>query len=352
MANTNGRGQVFDLLQNRILTHYEAAQKIRRGEMPRPRTAIVYPTYICNQRCKWCEYADDNEQIRAVMSDDQLRQLMWDLQNLGVQGVEFCGGGEPTLHPLLPELVREMHARGMSTGVLTNGTKLSGELATALVDCGSYVRVGFDSANAETYNRVKRPKSPEATFDSVCQNIANMLALRKARGTKIRISMKVVLSSENYTEVEGCVQLAIELGVDSIQFKAARLCDTELDTEQSAWVTQEMARLRDLYPRMPIVGGVDKLNMHKPCWLTPLQIMIDTLGDAFLCCYYRHRKDRHCFGNVFTDGLENVWYSERHWEAIRSIEPHECNLLDCRFVHYNRLMETFLVENEGQFEFI
>lgn len=322
------------------------------GEMPAPRTAIVYPTYVCNQNCLWCEYAADNRDIREVMSSENLRKLIWDLRDLGVRGVEFCGGGEPTLHSALPELIRDMKAEGVSSGLLTNGTRLKGELAEAVVDCSSYARIGFDGADAETMDRLKRPKTKEAGFDAVCENVADLVARRNARGTGLLVSMKVILIADNYTQVEDCVKLALELGVDSIQFKAARLCDAELNAEQAESVGRQMAEARDRYPQIPIVGGVDKLNITTKCWLTPIQVMVDALGDVFLCCYYRHRKDTHRFGNVFQEPLRDIWYSQRHWDAIKGIKPAECNLLDCRFANYNRIMNLLMKEHDAQFEFI
>ena len=162
----------------------------------------------------------------------------------------------------------------------------------------------------------------------------------------------MVLDATNYGELEECVRLAIDLGVDSIQFKAARMCDTELSAEEAAAVQGELTRVRERYPELPVVGGVEKLNMTRKCWLTPLQIMIDALGDVFLCCYYLHRRESHGIGNAFTESLRDIWYSERHWEAIRGIDPRECNNLDCRFVRYNDIMSQLLVESDGQFEFI
>ena len=344
--------EVFKLLENRILTHYPAAAALLEGKMPAPRTAIVYPTYVCNQNCLWCEYAADNAEHHSMMPNDNLRKLIWDLYDLGVRGTEFCGGGEPTLHPMLAELIFDMKQKGMSSGLLTNGSRLKGDLAEAVVDCSSYVRVGFDGSNTETFNRVKRPRSPEASFEGVCENVRNLVALRAESNGKVLISIKVILSGDNYNEVESCVELAMRLGVDSIQFKAARLCDNELSPEQVVTVKSEMARVRSLYPEMAIVGGVDKLSMTKPCWLTPIQIMVDALGDVFLCCYYRHRKKTHCFGNAFTQPLTDIWYGQRHWDAIAGIKPIECNLLDCRFVHYNRIMSLLLKEHDAQFEFI
>ena len=52
--------EVFDTLQTRILTHWHEAREILERKMPAPRTAIVYPTYVCNQDCLWCEYNAEN----------------------------------------------------------------------------------------------------------------------------------------------------------------------------------------------------------------------------------------------------------------------------------------------------
>ncbi|MCP4639181.1 MAG: hypothetical protein GY851_02040, partial [bacterium] len=158
--------------------------------------------------------------------------------------------------------------------------------------------------------------------------------------------------TSNCDEVEDCVRLAADLGVDSVQFKAARLCDTELLGEEAQRVEAVLADVRERYPDIPVVGSVAKLNMARKCWLTPLQIMVDALGDVFLCCYYIHRKGSHGIGNAFARPLRDVWYSERHWEAIRGIHPPECNNLDCRFVRYNDILSELLIDTEGQFEFI
>lgn len=344
--------EVFDFLQHRILTHVPQATQILKREMPAPRTAIVYPTYVCNQDCVWCEYNAENTQHHAVMKNEEFRKVIDDLATLGVQGIEFCGGGEPTLHPILPEVVRDLQRRKIGVGLLTNGTKLFGELAEALVDHASYVRIGFDGGTEETVHRVKRPKTPGARFDAVCRNFRNLVDMRNARRTKCLISMKVVINQENMQEIEDCVRLALELGADSVQFKPARLCSTELTPDQAEAMNDVIAECRARYPELTIVGGMDKLNMTTQCWLTPLQVTIDTLGEVFLCCYYRHRKERHSIGNCFESDLSELWYAQTHWDKIDAIRPHECNNLDCRFVRYNQILTDLMIDNDAQFEFI
>ena len=353
VGNLTSRKQTFELLGTRILTFYSEARDILQRKMPKPRLGIVYPTYVCNQDCLWCEYASENSQNTGIMDAEKFHHLLEDLANLGVEGIEFCGGGEPTLHPNLDnEITYLKRTRGVSVGLITNGTRLRGKLAEAVVECCSYVRVGMDAGTAATFNRVKRPKALSARFDAVCDNVSKVVALRNGSESKLRVSLKVVVDQNNYTELQSCVELAAQLGVDSIQFKAARLVDTELVGDQGAAVTSELARLRALYPAMPIVGGVEKVEMTKRCWLTPLQITVDALGDVYLCCYYTHRKEQHKLGNAFTEQLSSLWYAEEHWKAIENIQPKECSRLDCRFVKYNDILDDLVVEANGQFEFI
>lgn len=349
----NSQYNVFDFLQHRILTHYPEAVQIRNRAMPEPRMAIVYPTYVCNQDCLWCEYSSENTEHHSIMTNEQLMGLMEDLDNLGVKSVEFCGGGEPSLHPKLADATRDLARRGMKIGILTNGTKLKGDLAEALVDHASYIRVGFDGGTEETVHKVKRPKTPEARYDAVCENVTNMIKLRNERGTTCRISIKVVVDQGNMHEIKEAVELAIRLNVDSVQFKAARLVDSELNAEQAEQVNRDVTAAREQYgDQMTIIGGASKINTTTQCWLTPLQLTVDTLGEVYMCCYYTHRKDNHTIGNCFTDPLKELWYHEDHWKKIDAIEPCECNNLDCRFVKYNEIMNKVMVDDDAQFEFI
>ena len=66
-------------------------------------------------------------------------------------------------------------------------------------------------------------------------------------------------------------------------------------------------------------------------------------------CYFQFRKKSHKIGNVFKDGFEKVWYSQRHKDVISNIKIEECNVFDCRFHSYNKDMVEFL--NNSHLEF-
>jgi len=83
--------------------------------------------------------------------------------------------------------------------------------------------------------------------------------------------------------------------------------------------------------------------------LSPLHVMIDAAGDAFACCYYRHRSEHHRYGNVFERPLRDLWYSAEHLKTINTIRKEECEKYDCRFIKYAEMMEDALAHGELDF---
>ena len=342
----------LEYLDSRILTFYREAREILEGKIPVPRMAIVYPTYVCNQSCLWCEYSHENGNVHTVMTRAQLRHTLESVVDLGVESVEFCGGGEPSMHPGLADSINWLGENGVRVGLITNGSGLRANLRAALIRWGSYVRVGMDSGDALTFEKVKRPATRRASFEVVCANIRALIAERDAAASKLSVSTKIVVDRNNLTEMDTCVRLARDLGVNSIQFKAARLTPSEITPEEASSGNLELDRLRSAHPELHVIGSLGKLTTTTRCWVTPFQVTIDTVGDVYLCCYYTQRKEAHRFGNVFETPLGDIWYSAEHLRKIEAIEPAECSKMDCRMIRYNKTLDHLIREDEGQFQFL
>jgi radical SAM protein with 4Fe4S-binding SPASM domain len=148
------------------------------------------------------------------------------------------------------------------------------------------------------------------------------------------------------------VRLARDLGADSAQFKALRCHPAELSRGQMAEGDEELSRLRERHRPYPILGSMEKVVMTRRCELTPLQVTIDARGEVFLCCYFRHRPERHAFGNIFEAPLRDLWGSEAHRRAISEIRPDECSVMDCRFVRYHDMVDCWFGKRRSVFSFI
>ncbi|GAH92685.1 unnamed protein product, partial [marine sediment metagenome] len=77
----------------------------------------------------------------------------------------------------------------------------------------------------------------------------------------------------------------------------------------------------------------------------------DVTGDVRICCWYQLRVEKHTFGNIFRDSIDQVWFSKAHFDAIENLRVNECNLWDCKYFPYNRLMREAIVEDKAQLQF-
>lgn len=342
---------LLNLLQYRIASHYPAIKQILDGEVPWPRFAIVYPVRGCNLRCPHCEYASENQGPIQLFDLDRAISVLTELRLRGLEAVEFCGGGEPTLHPRLAELTARLRAQGLYVGLITNGFAVREADISVFAQHMSYLRVSLDAATPLTFATVKR--CPSTFFDKVLQTIKRLLEARTACASRIEIGLKFCITQHNLQEIEAAAQLANELGVDSIQYKPARNCTEEPSSVQLAEAAKAIDRVRSAeHRRCVVLGSTAKSTVDFRCLLTPLNVVIDTDGSVYLCCYFTHRKGKHCIGNVCHQNISDIWAGSGHRAAIEGIDPRECNVYDCRFHNYNKCVRDTMMEGNGFWSFL
>jgi len=95
---------------------------LRLLEHPRPRFHEIDITNKCNLNCEWCcnKTLIEKDSNHAALDDvlERVRAAIWD----GV-GVEFCGGGEPTLHPDFNYIMAQA-LPAVGIGLVSNGTNI------------------------------------------------------------------------------------------------------------------------------------------------------------------------------------------------------------------------------------
>jgi MoaA/NifB/PqqE/SkfB family radical SAM enzyme len=100
----------------------------------------------CNLSCGYCsEYDKVSDPIPTEILEERLRKL----KSLGTFGISLTGG-EPTLHPELPDLVRKCRElRFFRTGMISNGLLLRPDLIEALNEAGlQEMQISIDGVQA------------------------------------------------------------------------------------------------------------------------------------------------------------------------------------------------------------
>ena len=120
------------------------------AEVLPPLHVRIKPTNICNHDCWFCAYRQDDFQLGQAMVErdqiplDKMMEIIDDLIEMQVQAVTFSGGGEPFVYPHLLKAVERLAAAGIPFASLTNGSRLSGELARVFAQSATWVRVSMD----------------------------------------------------------------------------------------------------------------------------------------------------------------------------------------------------------------
>src|SRR5258708_25177553 len=161
-------------------------------------------TIRCNLRCVHC-YAESEPSapLRGALGDVDYASLIIEAANLGCRKLQFIGG-EPTLHPSLPSLIKHARECGMEfVEVYTNAVRISDDLLTCFREYQISVAVSFYSDDPTIHDKITNlPGSHRRT-------IKNLTRLLNA-GLKVRAG--IIEMDINSDSMQATTQLLSDLG--------------------------------------------------------------------------------------------------------------------------------------------
>jgi MoaA/NifB/PqqE/SkfB family radical SAM enzyme len=285
----------------------------------------VEPSLECNLECVMCPWSELRPDA-AQMSWDTFNHIAQYLHL--AEGVDFTGGGEPTSHPRLADMVRVAKEAGCEVGFSTNATLLDRSLSGILVSLGmDWISFSVDAANAETYERIRQG----AEFGTVMSNIEALRNIKTSRRSKApKMMMVFVMMHDNYHELPIYVDLAHELGVEQIIFKNLDVILKEGDDARRLF-SHEGPPLANVQPviaeaqkRAKKLGVGLRLYAMQPqermiCEHDPLHnLFFNWAGYVSPCITLSYAEDRvfdgqrhfvpcQRFGNITEEALEQIW---------------------------------------------
>ena len=145
----------------------------------------------CNMGCNFCfaKFSDLTNELlpKGTLPRDESLRVVELLASAGFDKINFAGG-EPTLCPWLPDLIRRAKDLGMTTSIVTNGTKLTSEYLDALIDTLDWVTLSIDSLDTEVNRRTGR-KLRKGPLDE--KEYRNLVRLVRERGFRLKINTVV-----------------------------------------------------------------------------------------------------------------------------------------------------------------
>ncbi len=177
----------------------------------------IKPTNICNHNCSYCAYRVDSLQLGKDMNErdfipkEKMLEIAEDMVDMGVKAVSFSGGGDPFCYPYLLETVEKLSSGGVNFASLTNGSRLSGEIADFFAANATWIRLSMDGWDDESYSRYRRVSQGE--FTMVMKNMAEF----KKLGGGCYLGVSFIVDRHNARHTYTMLSKLKDIGVDSVK---------------------------------------------------------------------------------------------------------------------------------------
>ena len=149
-------------------------------------------------KCRFCfaTFQDIGQNFlpEGHLSREDCLAVVEALAAAGFNKINFAGG-EPTLCPWLPDLIRRAKELGFTTSIVTNGSYISPEWLDSVDGCLDWVAVSVDTVDPDKLKRIGRTtrSGPMSEIDYL--RVIDMLKKRN-----IRLKINTVVTRENYDE--------------------------------------------------------------------------------------------------------------------------------------------------------
>ena len=291
-------------------------------------------TNRCTMHCIHC--STDTQENSGQMNELNLNEIcsiISDFASLGGMILEISGG-EPILHPSLPEIVgfaknKRLEVRLYTSGVGCHGTcePLPRSLLKKLFSQGlDKVIFNLEGANSEVHDGIT---ATPGSFRALCASI-NMV---KRFG--VWVGTHFVPMKPNAQTIGDVLKLARELSVDEVALLRfvpqgrgkSNEAMLKLRTDELWTFLKHVADLRKQFQQNPqirigcpldFIAFIDSTIKLYSCKAGLLTCGISPSGDVIPCPAFKHMPE-FVAGNMKNDSLRSIWKKSKVFNHLRTI---------------------------------
>ena len=299
----------------KLLKHLDKLQNLQNG-MVSPVMVHAIPTHKCQLNCVHCCFKnkeDKNRDMPLEVWEESIRQL----HSIGVNAIEYTGGGDPLMWPYINEATTYAKKFKFHVGLITNG-------------------IGVDSVEKwEDFNWVR------ISLNSFDYNIET--DIDKLRG-KTEVSFCYIWNELSDDHIDEVVKYA---NAQKIPCRLAPDCIRPLDEIDASikyirkvlkgYTDNKYVTLSDFNIDLIRQNNDCRIHMIKPC------LYLD--GWLYSCpsselAIENNKQINKKFRVCKHDDIERFYNSD---EAVKSVE-HDCSY--CKYVQQQELLEALLMETK------
>ena len=324
----------YDLILDgtKILWHEERVNAWKRGERIAPITIDMALTRACNYSCGFC-YAMFQENERKIINKKVIYDFLEDCAEIGVKGISFVSDGESTISPVFVDAVKKGYELGLSMAVGTNAFVLTKSKAKEVLPYLTYLRVNFSGGDKKRYSEIMGVK--ETAFDRVCQNIKDMVEIKKANNLDVTIGMQMVLMPNDADQIIPLAKLGKELRPDYLIIK--HCSDNEdggLGVDYEAYekyynLLHQAEQMSDEEYKVVIkwskIGDKGK-RTYQRCYGAPFMLQLSGSGLVAPCgMLFNEKYKKFHIGNICEQRFKDIWASDKYWEVMNYLSSSSFN---------------------------
>ena len=319
-------GQDLILDGTKIAWHEDRLKQWANGERFAPITVDIALTRACNYGCHFC-YAMLQENDRKTITKQIAYDFLEDCADIGVRGVSLVGDGESTISPVFVDTIQRGNELGLSMAVASNGLTLTRRRAEEVLPHLTYLRINFSAGDAKRYAEIMGVK--EAWFDRVCQNIREMVEIKKRNNLDVTIGMQMVVMPEYEDQVVPLAKLGKELRPDYLVLKHCS------DDEEGA-LGVDYDGYERFYDKLREAESYSDENYkcvvkwskieakgtrsYQRCYGAPFLIQMSGTGLVAPCSMmFNERYKKYHLGNICEQRFRDIIFSDDYWEVMNHL---------------------------------
>ena len=328
---------------------------------------------LCNNDCTFCAYRmsgySSNQHFGEIgphgFTNNPNRlipfakaiEILDDARSLGVGGIQFTGGGEPTVHPQHLAIFDHALGLGLKAALVTNANRLADGWQGVLPSF-SWIRASIDAGTAETYTAIR--KVPLTRFDVALANVSALAAQIERAGSACYLGTSFIVTKENYREIAQAARRVKETGARSIRFAA--IFSPEMSSyyegireECLSQVATAISDIQDSSFRVIDMLGqrMGDLARGKPdyrkCHYQQLNVYIGGDQKAYRCCNTAYN-DLGDLGSMKNRRLTEWFYDPKTTESYVNFNPKACD--HCAFNGKNEILGYLCDDTPDHAEFV
>jgi len=353
MAVKNSKQPDYAYSGQKIFWHGEKLRALAEGRVTAPVYVRVKPTNRCNHRCFYCSYQEDKRLVttegmnpKDEIPFEKLCEVLDDFRDMGVKAVTYSGGGEPLIYPRVAEVLRRTLDYGINLSVITNGSRLDGEIAEALAQA-HWVRVSLDSVDAAKYAQIRQVSEKE--LPKILGNIRRFAA---AKRPGCELGVNFVICDRNADEVYEACRVIRDCGANHVKLTARNTPDFHADHEPfkarvigqirraKTELPTESFRVHSVYEEDFLYAGVYQ-RPYSFCAIMQTVPVIGADSRVYFCHDTTYTKSGEA-GSIAEQSFKQMWFSEETRERFRSFDARAECCHHCTYDARNMAINDFL----------